>query len=106
AGQPNLENCPDFSDNETYVRNKIRNERAIELAYENQRYFDLKRWKMGPSHIGGPVTKMVITGTSDNPIFSKQIYEERVFTDKWYLYPLKEADVLKSFGILLQNPGW
>jgi hypothetical protein len=61
---------------------------------------------MGHSHIGGAFTKMVITGTSDNPIFSKQDYEERIFTDKWYLYPLKEADVLKSFGILLQNPGW
>jgi hypothetical protein len=106
AGQPNIEDCPDFADNETYVRNRIRNERAIELAYENQRYFDLKRWKMGHSHIGGAFTKMVITGTSDNPIFSKQDYEERIFTDKWYLYPLKEADVLKSFGILLQNPGW
>lgn len=106
AGQPNIQDCPDFADKETYVRNKIRNERAIELAYENQRYFDLKRWKMGHTNIGGPLTKMVITGTSDNPIFSKQVYEERIFTDKWYLYPLKEADVLKSFGILLQNPGW
>jgi starch-binding outer membrane protein, SusD/RagB family len=106
AGQPNLENSPQFADNQSYVREHVRNERAVELAFEEQRYFDLKRWKMGPDNIGGQMYGMSIGGTAKDPTFTKVTFEERVFTDKWYLYPIKKADIQLCNGELIQNPGW
>ena len=106
AGQPDLEDASGFQDNQDYVRQQIRKERAIELAFEEQRYFDLKRWKIPDGHIGGNMYGMEINGTADNPIYNKKIFEERVFTSKWYLYPIKEYDVKVSEGKLIQNPGW
>ena len=40
AGQPNLENKPGFQATQAYVRECIRKERIVELAYEDQIYFD------------------------------------------------------------------
>ena len=47
AGQPKLENKPGFQANQAYVRECIRKERIVELCYEDQIYFDYKRWKVG-----------------------------------------------------------
>jgi len=106
AGQPNIQDCPGFLDNQEYVRERIKVEREIELAYEEQRYFDLKRWKMGPDYIGGHMYAIKVGGTASDPIYERVPFEERVFTDKWYLYPLKKSDVQLCNGLLIQNPGW
>jgi len=69
------------------MRAKIRHERRIELAFEGQRYFDLKRWK---------IAKQVLNAVVDG----KLIYK---FEDKHYLWPLPQGEIDKSNGILIQN---
>ncbi|MCD8174138.1 MAG: hypothetical protein LUD76_11920 [Alistipes sp.] len=49
---------------------------------------------------------MEVLGSADSPQFNRFLFEERVFTDKWYLYPIKEQDIMRSRGQLIQNPGW
>ena len=83
AGQPNLEDKPGFQATQAYVRECIRKERIVELCYEDQIYFDMA-----------------------NPTFSKFLYETRVWSSKWYLFPLYQTDVLTTNGVLAQNPGW
>lgn len=106
AGQPNLEDKPGFQATQAYVRECIRKERIVELCYEDQIYFDYKRWKVGDKYIGGNMYGMKITGDMENPTFSKFLYETRVWSSKWYLFPLYQTDVLTTNGVLAQNPGW
>lgn len=72
------------------MREKIRHERRIELAFEGLRYFDLKRW-----HIASPVLNNVKDGLLP--------YN---FQDKFYKWPLPQAEIDKNQGILIQNPNY
>lgn len=105
AGQPKLEATPQYVDNQSHVRERIIKERAVELAFEEKRYLDLKRWMRGPGNIGGTMYGISVDGTADSPIFTKVVFEERAFTDKWYLYSIPDNDIQKAPG-LIQNPGW
>lgn len=105
AGQPNIETIPGYQDNQTYMREKIKQERAVELAFEEHRYFDLKRWKMGDTNIGIQMNMMDVTGSAASPTYTKKPFDEpRFFSNKFYLYPFPLEEVQKSK--LLQNPGW
>ncbi len=86
------------------MRNRIKNERAVELMFEGHRYFDLKRWKMG-SVIGAPVYGMNTVKNGSNIRYERFKFEDRVFPASMYLYPIPLADILTSPG-LLQNPGY
>lgn len=88
------------------MREDIRNERRVELAFEEHRFFDVRRWKIAERTENLPIMAMKITRNSTgafNYVVVKA--EDRVFTSKMYLYPIPEAEVLKS-SALKQNPGW
>lgn len=72
------------------MRQRIRHERRIELAFEGLRYFDLIRW-----HIAGQVLNNVKDGLLP--------YH---FEDKFYRWPLPQPEIDKSGGALLQNPDY
>lgn len=94
------------------MREFIRNERRIEMAFEEQRFFDIRRWKLldDPSQRDAFLTIRgveIIKDTQDNLTynFNKKI-EDRVFnSDNMYLYPIPESELLKS-DVLEQNPNW
>lgn len=75
------------------MRNKIRHERRIELAFEGHRYFDLKRW-----HIIEGVMKSFSESTL--PLY-KPVFEKR-----FYRWPLPQSEIDKSNGKLIQNPDY
>jgi hypothetical protein len=104
AGIPDLR--PDLSQSE--MRIAIRKERRVELAFENARYFDTRRWKIAEGTDGGPFYGMNINaGNSvDDPAFyQRTVFETRVFEKKDYLWPIpqQELNVDKN---LVQNTGW
>jgi starch-binding outer membrane protein, SusD/RagB family len=72
------------------MRQRIRHERRIELAFEGLRYFDLLRWR-----IAGDVLNKVTDGITT--------YH---FTDKNYKWPLPQGEIDKSQGVLVQNPDY
>lgn len=72
------------------MRDRIRHERRIELAFEGLRHFDLLRW-----HIAGPVLNAVKTSLIN--------YH---FEDKFYKWPLPQTEIDKSGGVLVQNPNY
>jgi hypothetical protein len=72
------------------MRERIRHERRIELAFEGLRYFDLKRW-----HIAGTVLNNVMDG--------KLKYK---WDDKFYHWPLPQQEIDKSHGTLVQNAAY
>jgi hypothetical protein len=87
------------------MRLRIRNERAIELAFEEHRFWDVRRWKIAESTVGVPIKGMRITGTAPNWVYTPFDVEPRVFEAKMYLYPVPQAEINKNLG-LTQNPGW
>lgn len=86
AGMPNL---PSGLSKEA-MRERIRHERRVELAFEGHRFFDLKRWK---------TAKSVLNAVSDSPV----VYN---FEDRHYLWPLPQSEIDKNQGALIQNPNY
>lgn len=90
------------------MRAAIRRERRVELAFENARYFDTRRWKIAEQTDGGPFYSMDINAGSslqDAAFYKRTVFENRVFQKKHYLWPIpqQELDVDKN---LVQNTGW
>lgn len=88
-------------------REKLRNERRVELAFEEQRFFDVRRWKIAETTENQPLMGMKIS-RSDNGTLSYQKFkvEDRVFKEAMYLYPIPYQELIKSKGLISQNPGW
>lgn len=89
------------------MREKIKHERRIELAFEDHRYWDLRRWKDG-TELSKPLLGIRATKI-DEDVFSYTEFkvEDRVFDiPKMYYFPFPDAEIRKSNGILTQNPGW
>lgn len=90
------------------MRERIRHERRIELAFETQRYFDCHRWKIAEQTDNTYIYGMnILAGTSktDPAFFVRTIVEKRVFEKKHYLWPMQKRETDKNPN-LVQNPGW
>lgn len=104
------------------LRDRIRNERRIELSFEDHRMWDLRRWKAyegAQSNVSYDINTssqqlltlygVKITGSASNPTFTYGLAEtvnSRVFnTPKNYLFPIPNNDVKRAPN-LGQNPGW
>lgn len=75
------------------MREKIRKERRIELAFEEGlRYYDLKRWRTA--------------GTVLNAVTQADGLLAYKFVDKFYLWPLPQPEIDMSKGVLIQNPDY
>jgi hypothetical protein len=90
------------------MRTAIRAERRVELAFEDVRYFDTRRWKIAEQTDGGPLHGMNInSGTSltDLSFYKRTVFETRVFQKKHYLWPIPQQE-LNIDKNLVQNTGW
>jgi len=87
------------------MRQKIRNERRVELAFEEHRFFDVRRWKTGEMDLGKPVTGMRITTNGATNVYEKFIVETRVFNERMYRYPVPQLEINNTTK-LQQNPGY
>ena len=88
-------------------REKVRNERKIELAFEGHRFWDVRRWMTGAETENAPLKGMRITKTGTN-LFSYEVVkiEDRKFTaPAMYWYPIPFSELVKYTG-WTQNPGW
>lgn len=99
-------NMPDITyTNHDDMEEKIRRERGVELAFEEHRYFDVRRWKIaGQEGVmkGAMYGLKLYAGTPAT--YKLEKFEDRVWDDKMYLYPFKLKEV--QLGYVAQNPGW
>ncbi len=100
---------PDIVESGAALKTRYRNERRVELAFEEQRFFDVRRWLIGPesSEDGYGVKVQYPLRTSfDNPTYSKIVTDGgRVWTNKAYFIPIS-TDELNKNTALIQNPGY
>jgi len=87
---------------------KYRNERRIEFAFEEHRFFDVRRWNM-LEETERYVTGMRITEDGGNFTYNRIVFERGSWLDKYYLYPIPQGEVNKMqdhTNTNWQNPGW
>lgn len=85
-------------------REKLRNERRVELAFEDHRFWDIRRWKIGESTkniYGIFITDNVFGGY----VYQKQLVQERIFEERMNLYPIPASEIYINKN-LNQNTGW
>lgn len=88
------------------MRNAIRNERRVELAFEDHRQIDVRRWKTAPQTLGQNLTGMKITKIDNILTYELQPnIAVRVFETKMYLYPIPQSEMNKNKAFI-QNPLW
>jgi hypothetical protein len=106
------------------LRQEYRNERRIEMAYEEQRYHDARRWMIAPQTLGRKTVYINVVGklkpgqTAAVPYVhdeSKYNYtytptevnslENRIWVDKMYFRPISRDEMNKN-SKLIQNPGY
>lgn len=86
------------------MREAIRRERQVELAFENVRYFDVRRWKIAEQELSGPFFGMNLNANGD-AFYEKTQLETRRFNQRDYFFPIPHDETLINLQ-LTQNPGW
>ena len=117
AGMPAIDDSGDA------LRQRLRNERRIELAYEEHRYHDGRRWMIGDM-LGRGIKAINVKATlkpgktplapyrHDNTVYdyTYTVYdntenETRVWNDKMYYRPISRDEINRN-ALLKQNPGY
>jgi hypothetical protein len=101
SGQPALSGL-----SQAEMRTRIRNERRVELSFEEHRFFDVRRWKQGSVLFNEPVRKVSITKNPDGSLnYSYPIWEQRVFKEHQNLLPIPQSEIDRN-SKLIQNQGY
>lgn len=91
---------PEFTeDGDAWVK-RYERERLVELAFENHRFWDVRRWKKGPEYF----RNVQVANISSNLHLTRSTIN-RQWDDKYYFYPIPQSE-LKKNSKLIQNPGW
>ena len=86
-------------------RTKLRNERRVELAFEDHRFWDIRRWKIGEET--EDIFAMKIIRNPDLTFTYEKIkLETRPYEERMNLYPISQSEIFKSNNKLTQNPSW
>lgn len=84
-------------------RERVRNERSVELAFEGHRFHDLRRWYV--SHLPKHKVRYAAEFDKDHTFYREVVLFEGKFDEKHYWFPFRESDVQQYEGFN-QNPGW
>jgi len=90
------------------LRARLYNERRIELAFEEHRFWDVRRWKIAMEVENRPIYGMEIIKDVNTGIkkYRPILLLERKFHEKMYLLPIERSEILKTKGKLTQTTGW
>ena len=104
------------------LKNRYRNERRVEMVYEEQRFFDARRWMIAPTTLGNKAVIIKVQGKlkpgktvaiykrSDNDYnytYTPEVtgLENRSWNDKMYFLPMSRSEIGRN-NKLIQNPGY
>ncbi len=101
AGMPDVK----ASGKDEFIR-ELRNEWRVEFAFEDHRFWDVRRWKIGHD------TQKEIYGVKikydrrTGYEFTRILYETRAWRDCFNLYPIPQSELFKNPNLNPQNQGW
>lgn len=89
---------------QSQLRDAIRYERRVELAFEEHRYYDVRRWKIADVTENKPATGITITKSGNNFSYTTKVaLDGRRFLPQHYWLPIPRAEILASGNKLQQN---
>ncbi|HMH22978.1 MAG TPA: RagB/SusD family nutrient uptake outer membrane protein [Puia sp.] len=101
SGQPPLSGLAQAD-----LRDRIRNERRVELSFEEHRFFDVRRWKQGTLYFRQPALKVQITKNGDGTFtYNYPVWEPRDFKEFQDLLPIPQGELDRN-AKLTPNPGY
>ncbi|MEL6945181.1 MAG: RagB/SusD family nutrient uptake outer membrane protein [Bacteroidota bacterium] len=115
---------PAVDDSGQDLVDRYRNERRIELVYEEHRYHDARRWLIAPTTLGRGIQAMNVQATLKSgatphspyrydpavydytyTVFDNTEVETRTWVDKMYYRPISRDEINRN-AQLVQNPGY
>lgn len=99
----NMPTLPNGLD-QSKMKKRIQHERRIELAFEDHRFWDVRRWMIAPETLGATLRGCEIISRGGLFEYNPIDVEKRSFTTKMYLYPIPESDL--NIAGWDQNPLW
>lgn len=91
---------PEFTeDGDAWVK-RYERERLVELAFENHRFWDVRRWKKGAQYF-----KTIQAATISPSLVLTRSTITRQWDEKYNFYPIPQSELIKNPN-LTQNPGW
>jgi hypothetical protein len=101
SGQPDLTLL-----GKSQMRDKIRNERRVELSFEEHRFFDVRRWKLGSTYFNQPVKRVKIVKNANGSFtYTDEVLENRQYKEHYNLLPIPQMELERN-NKLVQNPGY
>ncbi len=100
AGMPDVE-ATSYQEFQEAVRREWR----VEFAFEDHRFWDIRRWKIGAD------TQVQIDGVNIEKngtelTWSRKSVENRTWAERMYLYPIPQSELFCNSHLQPQNPGW
>ena len=96
---------PKFTeDGDNWVK-RYERERLVELAFENHRFWDVRRWKKGAQYFGSVQAANISNDSASGELMLTRSTIARQWNDKYYFYPIPQSELKKNPN-LTQNPGW
>jgi len=91
---------PEFTeDGDAWVK-RYERERLVELAFENHRFWDVRRWKKGAQYF-----KNIQVATISPSLQLTRSTLTRTWEEKMNFYPIPQSELIKNSN-LTQNEGW
>ncbi|MDR1408619.1 MAG: RagB/SusD family nutrient uptake outer membrane protein [Tannerella sp.] len=95
---------PGVTGADSELREKLRHERKIELLFEDQRFFDIRRWMIAPQVIVDAYGLDIrYRNGQTKPEYNIIHVQERDWKDRFYFFPIR-LDEMNRNQTLIQNP--
>ena len=86
-------------------RTAVQREWRVEFAFEDHRFWDVRRWKIGADTQKQVYGVQIVKG-AEKKEYSRILVENRVWADRMYLYPIPQSELFCNTNLGPQNPGW
>lgn len=87
-------------------REKVRNERRVELALEGHRFYDIRRWKIAGNDEVRNLYGVKIKKSGENSYaYEKVLIQKMYWQNKMYFFPYPQSELYMNPN-LMQNPEW
>jgi hypothetical protein len=105
ASWTNFSTNPVKYQNKDGMRSIIRQERLIELCFESQRLWDLRRWKESATELNKQILGWDLAQTEPISYYRTKVIYNQSFGAKDYFWPIAESYIVNNRN-LVQNLGW